>query len=379
MAPKVALIQNHVGLDGRSQTLVSLVELLNARQIVPDILTFSGRQDAERFRSLSSLALEFKLRSFRKPPLLAGDLLQEFAIPYLFRGKLKSYDLVFASNTAIYGYPKEVELLRLVCFPLEQVSTYEGRYKEPAYRIYGFIHKVLCSIASHRTSYHGRWLANSEFTREVMEATYPLAGGEIEVVYAPVSTEIAGEGAARERSVVTIGGFHPDKRQLDQIEMARQLPDVKFYLIGSTRSSRYLRQCQEAANAAPNVQLIPNASRAQITDILSRAKVYLHTKQYEHFGIGTVEGIAHGCVPIVHDSGGQREVVPYSEMRFADSGEAVRRIRSAVDGDFDKLLPDLQTHIQSYSQECFKTTMARILDDALGEPVSKTISAVEAG
>ncbi|MCK4483161.1 glycosyltransferase, partial [Candidatus Bathyarchaeota archaeon] len=37
---------------------------------------------------------------------------------------------------------------------------------------------------------------------------------------------------------------------------------------------------------------------------LLRAKVYLHIMPYDHFGISVVEGMASGCVPVVHRSGG---------------------------------------------------------------------------
>jgi glycosyltransferase involved in cell wall biosynthesis len=110
---------------------------------------------------------------------------------------------------------------------------------------------------------------------------------------------------------------------------------------------------------------LPNASGAQITDALSGARVYLHSKRFEHFGITAIEGIAHGCVPIVHDSGGQREVVPFAELRYQRAADAVERVSAALDGAFDALLPPLQDHIQNYSDACFKARMTNVLDEVL--------------
>jgi len=43
----------------------------------------------------------------------------------------------------------------------------------------------------------------------------------------------------------------------------------------------------------------------------------------EHFGMSTVEAMQNGCLPIVFDGGGQREIVENgtSGFRFASAGE----------------------------------------------------------
>jgi glycosyltransferase involved in cell wall biosynthesis len=362
---RIGLLQNYLGLDGRSQTLASLIELLNQRGIVPDVQTFSGAGDEARFRSLTSADLRFKRRSLARPGPLLGDLLQELAMPYLFRSRLKAYDLVFTSATAAYGFPKDVRLLRLVCFPLEQVPRYEARYRRPLYGTYGVLCQFLYRLAARDCEFGGRWLANSEFTRGMMLRTYPLAPADIDVVYAPVATQIACRDADPGASVVSIGGFHEDKRQLEQIGMARRLPNVQFTLIGSVRSRGYFNRCVKAAEGLQNVELLPNASGSQIKAALGSAKVYLHSKRFEHFGISSVEGIAHGCVPIVHDSGGQREVVPFAELRYERTSDAADKLKAALDGEFDQLIPGLQDHIQNFSDDCFKARMGRILDEVL--------------
>jgi glycosyltransferase involved in cell wall biosynthesis len=360
---KVALLQNYLGLDGRSRTLLSVIELLNQRGIVPDVHSFSGAADEQRFRSLALAPLSFHLRSLARPRFLLGDLLQELAVPYLFRRRLQGYDLVFTNATASYGYPPDLPLLRLVCFPLERVRKYEARYKEPAFRAYGWLCAALYQIASKDCDFHGRWLANSRFTRRVMAQTYPVKEDDIEVVYAPVVTRGADSTGERSRSVVSIGGFHADKRQLEQIEIARRLPDAQFTLIGSARSRSYFNRCVEAAKGLDNVQLLPNASNQQIEASLLDAKVFLHSKRFEHFGISSIEGIAQGCVPVVHDSGGQQEAVPFDELRYRNLGEATAKVRQALDGDFDEMLPHLQSHIQAFSDECFKERMSCLLDE----------------
>ena len=52
-----------------------------------------------------------------------------------------------------------------------------------------------------------------------------------------------------------------------------------------------------------NVTLFPNLARPQMDELLAKARVFLHYKRNEGFGISTVEGIAKGCIPVVPDAG----------------------------------------------------------------------------
>ena len=56
-----------------------------------------------------------------------------------------------------------------------------------------------------------------------------------------------------------------------------------------------------------------NATFEELRDCLSTAMIGLHTMWNEHFGIGVVELMAAGVVPVAHDSGGPRAdiVVPF--------------------------------------------------------------------
>ena len=65
--------------------------------------------------------------------------------------------------------------------------------------------------------------------------------------------------------------------------------------------------------------------------ILKNAKIYLHTRVNEHFGISVVEAMAMGCVPIVHDSGGTREFVP-KNFRYRTIYEAAAKITKELSG-----------------------------------------------
>ena len=101
---------------------------------------------------------------------------------------------------------------------------------------------------------------------------------------------------------------------------------------------------------------------------LRGAAFFLHTMRDEPFGMSTVEAIAAGCIPVVHDSGGQREVVPLDHLRFRTVEEAVG-IFEALLAQRPKALAEtsryLQNHIRQFSRDTFRGRMSKILSQQL--------------
>src|SRR5438445_7653949 len=116
------------------------------------------------------------------------------------------------------------------------------------------------------------------------------------------------------------------------LEIARRLPSLRFAIIGSVSADHepYFQRLQ--ARAPVNASFIIAPLR-KVRDIIGRAKVYVHSAQNEHFGITIVEAIAAGCVPVVNDSGGRREIVTSDVgWRWKTLDEAVHQI-FAMDND----------------------------------------------
>ncbi len=68
----------------------------------------------------------------------------------------------------------------------------------------------------------------------------------------------------------------------------------------------------------------PNLNFDALVKLYGESSIYWHAAGYgeedptkmEHFGISTVEAMAAGCVPIVINKGGQKEIVDDSECGF---------------------------------------------------------------
>ena len=131
--------------------------------------------------------------------------------------------------------------------------------------------------------------------------------------------------------MVTVSRLDINK-QLERIPQiaAQTAPNIKFVIIGRLYNPAALNQLQtltKKLDVANRVQIYPNASAEQKIELLKKSKIYLHTMVGEHFGISIVEAMAHGCLPIVHDSGGMREFVP-QQYRYQTIAEAAVKINN---------------------------------------------------
>eukprot|EP00941_MAST-03F_sp_MAST-3F-sp1_P001950 g1950.t1 len=139
-------------------------------------------------------------------------------------------------------------------------------------------------------------------------------------------TDISNLSIIGKEIILSIGQFRPEKEHLLQLESLRLLLDanqkkyknVVLVLLGSCRDagdrSRVgkLKKKAKQLHLEENVIFAVNAPFALLKLLLQRASLGLHTMKNEHFGIGIVEMMAAGCVPIAHASGGPKSdiIVP---------------------------------------------------------------------
>jgi alpha-1,2-mannosyltransferase len=93
---------------------------------------------------------------------------------------------------------------------------------------------------------------------------------------------------------------------------------ARLYMVGGCRDAddrarmESLRSLAVDLSILSSVEFMPDLPFADLRALLGEAVAGLHAMEDEHFGIGMVEYMAAGLVPIAHDSGGPREdiVVP---------------------------------------------------------------------
>jgi len=165
-------------------------------------------------------------------------------------------------------------------------------------------------------------LTNSRFVQEIIRKTVRR---EALVIYPPVDTKIFSSKCLVTRKedglVVVVAGYTP-KRHLEQLpRIAKYTKTAKYVVIGKndkygSPTMRELKRQIHVQNVEDKITLLENVSFNRLLELLAKAKVYLHTMPFDHFGISLVEAMASGCVPVVHQSGG-----PWIDILNAEQGK----------------------------------------------------------
>ncbi|MBX6389249.1 MAG: glycosyltransferase family 4 protein [Frankia sp.] len=220
-------------------------------------------------------------------------------------------------------------------------------------------------------------MANSEYTRGWIRRLWRQ---EADVLYPPIQVDRLHPAQRRERTVLTVGRFFAPglghaKRQLEMVQWFGELyrsgalPGWTMHVVGGMEDSQkpYVAQVKAAAAGLP-VEIHPNAPRDLVEQLMSTASVFWSATGWgederrrpwtaEHFGMTTVEAMAGGCVPVVIDRAGQREIVRHGidgyrwtepaqllsftrrlaneeDLRARLAGEAVKRAQNYSDAAF---------------------------------------------
>jgi len=105
--------------------------------------------------------------------------------------------------------------------------------------------------------------------------------------------------SARGRHLLWVGGFKQAKRLELLLDIAEQLPDLQFDIVGDgNRESEYVQCLLSRAKSMPNVHLHGKVSHAQVHQFYSRAAAVICTSHAEGFPNIFLEAWACG-LPIV--------------------------------------------------------------------------------
>jgi glycosyltransferase involved in cell wall biosynthesis len=220
-------------------------------------------------------------------------------------------------------------------------------------------------------------LANSAYTQGWITKLWRRPS---EILFPPI--EISGITPRKERrkTILSVGrffapGYGHAKRQLEIVEMfgrlvrSGQLDGWKLVVIGGCESTQrpYLERVSAAAAGLP-VEIHANASRSLVESHMSTASIFWsatglgeNTEKRpwtnEHFGMTTAEAMAGGCVPVVIDRAGQREIVREGVDGFRWSTGEQWRIRTVQIATDDQLRARLAAsaveRVRQFSDDAF--------------------------
>ena len=221
---------------------------------------------------------------------------------------------------------------------------------------------------------------NSYFTKEFIEKFWNIGG---EVVYPPVDVDEI-KPLKKEKIILSVGRFVKETKVKKHSEMINAFKEIQhkglegwsLYLAGgiSKGDEDYLKELKKLAEGLP-VHFFPNVSRPELFKLYGSASIYWHftgfeeedPSRFEHFGITTVEAMAGGCVPIVINKGGQKEIVEYGEDGYVwDKLDELFSLTLAVSKDEslkDRLSKKAAIKAKKFNKGNFYDSIKRILND----------------
>ena len=153
--------------------------------------------------------------------------------------------------------------------------------------------------------------------------------------------------------------------------LAVDLPAYEFVSVGGLIDAEKAWFNKFSENLPPNYSLKANLPGSELLDILHGSRIYVHLMEGEHFGIAPVEGLASGCVTLVHNSGGMKEFIP-DEFRWETYDDLQQKIvrfmedeNASANWESNRQL--LWSKISVLNPEAFQNKIWSQIQELLGE------------
>jgi glycosyltransferase involved in cell wall biosynthesis len=221
-----------------------------------------------------------------------------------------------------------------------------------------------------------RFICNSEFTRGHIRERL---GVDATVVPPPVELP-ARAAAAKEPLILAVGRFFRGGHSKNQHVLLEALagldaPGWRLVLAGGGDDPGYVEEIRRRADGLP-AELRVDVPRDELLELYSRAALFWHAaghgqderrhpERLEHFGITTVEAMAHGAVPLVFPAGGPAEVVEDGRtgVWWRSPAELAVRTKDLIEDEpgRERLAHGARAEAKRYSPERFRAAVRELV------------------
>jgi glycosyltransferase involved in cell wall biosynthesis len=364
---KVAIIYDLSEPGGVQSCVFSLIKGLNKINIKPCL--FWDRAPNEALISELGIQLSYQKIRFNISSKLISKLpnsLRYLIRPFNFIRVSEipiSYDFVYSFTTNVNFNICRPHLVYLSGPPfLPQLES-----KSLNFKFIKFIYKHLLSpfYPAYSPQENVNYVINSIYTANLYNEMYKK---NINVIYPPNQFNLDFSKKLDNRIYTTFySRIVSYKRPEKILELAKKFPQEKFIIMGgvSSNQTNYFNRLRKDIiyKNINNILLYPNMSLEMVEKVLINSKYYIFPAVNEHFGITTVESIALGCIPLVHNSGGQCEIVPFKELRFTDA-DFIDKYHTLISMNNETLYEYSKTlteHVKIFSEDEFIKKMLNYL------------------
>ncbi len=366
--PRIAIIARLDHPGGVQSVVLSLIQGLNDHGIRPDVVwDIPPRPDL-----LLPKGAETGYQPVRFP--VPSRLIDRVPITIRYfltiANTIKSsnisqqYDFYFIFYNGLLVSPDTPHLYYLSGPPLlPQLDMASPGLRGLPYRFLRGIYRKLLRYAfpAYEFHRHSHYVINSEYTAQLFEEAH---GVRLPVVHPPIDFNARGfqENDIFQRDTITFFSRFVDyKRPEMMLQLADCFPHQRFILMGGVRPQNraFYEMLRQKAHDRKNVFFYDNPTDQKVKEELARTRFYIFPAINEHFGMATAEAIVSGAVPFVHDSGGQREIVPLPDLRFNDS-QFIDKFTTLQQFSPDQLINirgQLNEHVSQFSKDVFMKKM----------------------
>jgi glycosyltransferase involved in cell wall biosynthesis len=361
---KIAIIiRNLRTFGGGERNVFSLIEGLNEKSIVPDVFTEDSATSEEINRRYHK-NVSFNYCAIALPKNKVLHFIREIFGTSPIVNQLDQYDFVYDFTNKPPLVSNSSKYLKYI-FVLNDKRS--ATFSKMTYMYTAFT-RILADIGIRKFKKFQADIINVTQSEFIQQEINKSTGVTVPIVYPPVAVNEFSCSSDSERSgVVTLGRFSPEKNYFMLVEIAKCFPDVSFTFIGSAQNTRYFNRLKKriSTQRIKNIKLVPDASFDLVNRTLCQSLVFMHSTVEEHFGLSTVEAISAGCIPLVHNSGGQIEIVKRSELLYDDIPDAEIKLQDILTLNREKRLEYLQSlkqNIEKYDERSFQAGMLAYLN-----------------
>lgn len=211
-------------------------------------------------------------------------------------------------------------------------------------------YRLIIASAVHRAR---SIIAVSDFTKQDIEAAYPIARGKVYTTLEAVdpycywlepsaerslfeTLDLIGTNAGAtlvKRYVLYVGNAYPHKNLELLLGIAADFPDITFLCVG--KEDYFYRSFREKVSSArvSNIRFAGYIDDRSLGALYRRATAYIFSSLYEGFGLPGLEAMNYGLPVVAARAGSLPEIYAEAAIYFdpSERGACVRALREAFD------------------------------------------------